>query len=46
MFKDRIAWMDYWMLNKSSADLDMKTGTVNLRDRVRPEDHARPRPPA
>ena len=30
VFKDRIAWMDYWMLNKSSADLDMKTGTVNL----------------
>ncbi len=30
IFKDRIAWMDYWMLNKTSADLDMKTGTVNL----------------
>ena len=30
VFKDRIAWMDYWMLNKSSADLDMKTGTVDL----------------
>jgi uncharacterized protein len=30
IFKDRIAWMDYWMLNKSSADLDMKTGTVDL----------------
>jgi uncharacterized protein len=30
VFKDRIAWMDYWMLNKSSADLDMNTGTVNL----------------
>jgi len=30
VIKDRIAWMDYWMLNKSSANLDMKTGTVNL----------------
>ena len=30
IFKDRIAWMDYWMLNKSSADLDMKTGNVDL----------------
>jgi predicted acyl esterase len=30
IFKDRIAWMDYWMLNKASADLDMKTGTVDL----------------
>ena len=30
VFKDRIAWMDYWMLGKSSADLGMKTGTVNL----------------
>jgi hypothetical protein len=30
VFKDRIAWMDYWMLNKGSADLDMKTGTVDL----------------
>jgi predicted acyl esterase len=30
VFKDRIAWMDYWMLDKQSADLSMKTGTVNL----------------
>ena len=30
VFKDRIAWMDYWMLGKSSADLGMKTGTVEL----------------
>jgi len=30
VFKDRIAWMDYWMLGKQSADLGMKTGTVDL----------------
>ena len=30
IFKDRIAWMDYWMLNKTSADLGVKTGTVDL----------------
>ena len=30
VFKDRIAWMDYWMLGKNQADLDMKTGTVDL----------------
>ena len=30
VFKDRIAWMDYWMLSKQSADLSMKTGTVDL----------------
>ena len=30
IFKDRIAWMDYWMLNKSSADLGIKTGEVKL----------------
>ena len=28
--KDRIAWMDYWMLNKSSADIGVKSGTVDL----------------
>ena len=32
LFKDRMAWLDYWMLNKSSANLGMKTGTVNLAD--------------
>jgi predicted acyl esterase len=30
LFKDRSAWLDYWMLNKSSADLGVKTGTVDL----------------
>jgi hypothetical protein len=30
IFKDRIAWMDYWMLNKSRADLGIKTGDVDL----------------
>ena len=30
LFKDRMAWLDYWMLNKSSANLGMKTGTVDL----------------
>jgi uncharacterized protein len=30
LFKDRSAWMDYWMLNKSQADLGVKTGTVKL----------------
>jgi predicted acyl esterase len=30
IFKDRIAWMDYWMLGKTRADLDMKTGDVDL----------------
>jgi predicted acyl esterase len=30
IFKDRIAWMDYWMLGKQRADLDMKTGDVDL----------------
>jgi uncharacterized protein len=30
IFKDRIAWMDYWMLNKNSADIGVKSGTVDL----------------
>jgi len=30
IFKDRIAWMDYWMLGKARADLGIKTGTVML----------------
>jgi uncharacterized protein len=32
IFKDRIAWMDYWMLGKARADLGIKTGTVTLSD--------------
>jgi predicted acyl esterase len=30
IFKDRIAWMDYWMLNKGKSDLGVKTGSVTL----------------
>jgi uncharacterized protein len=30
LFKDRAAWLDYWMLNKGSADLGIKTGVVDL----------------
>ncbi len=30
LLKDRIAWMDYWMLDKGSADLGIKTGNVSL----------------
>jgi predicted acyl esterase len=30
IFKDRIAWMDYWMLGTDSADLGIRTGTVAL----------------
>jgi uncharacterized protein len=31
IFKDRIAWMDYWMLGKNRADIGVKRGTVRLR---------------
>jgi uncharacterized protein len=34
--KDRIAWMDYWMLGRERADLGMKTGEVRLRDAFGP----------
>ncbi len=30
VWKDRIAWMDYWMLRKQTADLGIKTGVANL----------------
>jgi predicted acyl esterase len=30
IFKDRIAWMDYWMLGKQNADIGVKSGDVNL----------------
>jgi uncharacterized protein len=30
VFKDRIAWMDYWMLGHAEADLGMKTGPADL----------------
>ena len=30
LFKDRMAWLDYWLLNKNTADLGMKTGTADL----------------
>ena len=29
--KDRIAWMDYWMLGKDRADIGVKRGVANLR---------------
>jgi predicted acyl esterase len=32
IFKDRIAWMDYWMLGTDSADLGIRTGPVVLAD--------------
>jgi uncharacterized protein len=32
IFKDRIAWMDYWMLGTKQADLGIRTGAVRLRD--------------
>ena len=32
IFKDRIAWMDYWMRGTDSADLGIRTGTVALAD--------------
>jgi predicted acyl esterase len=30
LFKDRAAWLDYWMLNKSTADLGVTSGTTTL----------------
>ena len=36
VFKDRIAWMDYWMLGKERADLDMKSGDVSLSETFGP----------
>jgi predicted acyl esterase len=30
IFKDRIAWMDYWMLSKGKSDIGVKSGTVTL----------------
>ena len=31
LFKDRIAWMDYWMLGTERADLGLSTGKASLR---------------
>jgi predicted acyl esterase len=31
ILKDRIAWMDYWMLGARTADLGIKSGAVRLR---------------
>ncbi|HEX2084777.1 MAG TPA: CocE/NonD family hydrolase [Solirubrobacteraceae bacterium] len=31
LLKDRIAWMDYWMLGRERADIGLNTGTVVLR---------------
>ena len=30
VFKDRIAWMDYWLRGTDHADLDFKTGEADL----------------
>lgn len=30
LLKDRIAWMDYWMLGRKRADLGLSTGSVTL----------------
>jgi hypothetical protein len=38
VFKDRIAWMDYWMRGTDTADLDFKTGTTDLRQAFGPRD--------
>jgi hypothetical protein len=32
LLKDRIAWMDYWMLGKARADLGLSTGTAKLKN--------------
>jgi hypothetical protein len=33
IIKDRIAWMDYWMLNRDSADIGIGTGLKDLPSR-------------
>jgi hypothetical protein len=38
VFKDRIAWMDYWMRGTNSADLDFKTGPADLQQAFGPRD--------
>ena len=39
LFKDRMAWLDYWMLNKSSADLGMQSGSQTLSNLFGTQDH-------
>jgi uncharacterized protein len=45
IFKDRIAWMDYWMLNKGKSDIGVKSGTVTLSEvfgpRITPTESSR-----
>jgi predicted acyl esterase len=38
VFKDRIAWMDYWMRGTDTADLDFKSGTSDLQTVFGPRD--------
>jgi uncharacterized protein len=38
VFKDRIAWMDYWMRGTNTADLDFKTGNADLTGVFGPRD--------
>ncbi len=38
VFKDRIAWMDYWMRGTNTADLDFKTGEADLTKTFGPRD--------
>jgi predicted acyl esterase len=40
VFKDRVAWMDYWMLGTDSADLGIKTGEASLSAVFGPRDQA------
>jgi putative CocE/NonD family hydrolase len=38
VFKDRIAWMDYWLRGTNTADLDFKSGTQDLTTVFGPRD--------
>jgi len=38
LFKDRMAWLDYWMLNEGTADLGVKAGTADLGEAFGPRD--------
>jgi uncharacterized protein len=38
VFKDRIAWMDYWLRSQPRADLGMKTGDADLATVFGPRD--------
>jgi uncharacterized protein len=40
VFKDRIAWMDYWLRGTNTAGLDFKTGQADLTTTFGPRDAA------